>query len=62
MKSWISVSTYASIMEQAAKNNGKATLEARGGPPFEILIDADFAKKEWAEFEKILDRFNEIPN
>ena len=62
MRAWISVSTYANIMEQAAKNDGRAIIEVRGGPPLEILVDVDFAKKEWAEFEEAINKFNSIPN
>ena len=62
MKNWIPVATYAGIMEQAAKNNGRAFLECKGGPPFEIMVDVEFAKKEWEAFEKAIDRFNSIPN
>jgi hypothetical protein len=61
MRAWISVETYASIMEQAAKNNGRAIVESRGSAPLEILVDVEYAKKEWAEFEKVIDRFNAIP-
>lgn len=61
-KAWISVSTFYSIMEQAVKNNGRAVLDARGGPPFEIIVDPEFAKEWVEEKEKILDKFNKIPN
>lgn len=62
MNNWISVATYANIMEQASKNNGRAVLECRGGPPFEIMVDVEFAKKEWANFERVIDKFNGISN
>lgn len=62
MKPWIPIDTYVAIMKQAANNNGKAFLEAKGCDPLEILIDVEYAKKEWSEFEKIINKFNEIPN
>lgn len=61
-RAWISVDSYIGVIEQAAKNNGRAIIECRGGAPLEVMIDAEFAKKEWAEYEKFIDKFNSIPN
>jgi hypothetical protein len=54
---WIDVSSYMSIIEQAAKNDGKAVIHSRGSDPLEITIDPEYAKKEWAEYELMLAKF-----
>ena len=59
-KAWIDVRSYFSIIEQAAKNNGKAIIESRGSDPLEITIDPEYAKKEWAEIERAIDEFNKF--
>lgn len=58
-RAWIDVRSYFSIIEQAAKNDGKAIIESRGSNPLEITIDPEYAKKEWAEIERVIDKFNE---
>ena len=45
-----------SIIEQAAKNNGRAVIHSRGSNPLEIIIDLEYAKKEWAEIEEEIAR------
>ena len=52
MKAWIDCSSYRSIIEQAAKNDGRAIIESRGSAPLEIMIDPEYARKELAEFEQ----------
>ena len=59
-KAWIDVQSYYSIIEQAAKNNGKAVITSRGSGLLEIMIDPEFAKKEWADIEAYLKRFGGI--
>lgn len=54
---WIDVSSYMSIIEQAAKNDGKAVIHSRGSAPLQIMIDPEYAKKEWAEYEQMLAKF-----
>lgn len=58
-KAWVDVKSYFSIIEQAAKNDGKAIIESRWSDPLEITIDPEYAKKEWAEIERIINKFNE---
>lgn len=55
---WIDVGSYFSIIEQAAKNNGRAIINSRGSDPLEIMIDPEYAKKEWAEIDQYLNKFN----
>lgn len=55
---WIDTSSYMSIIEQAAKNDGKAVIHSRGSDPLEIMIDPEYAKKEWAVFEDMIDKVN----
>lgn len=54
---WIDVSSYMSIIEQAAKNSGKAIIHSRGSNPLQIMIDPEYAKKEWAKYELMLAKF-----
>ena len=54
---WIDVRSYMSIIEQAAKNDGRAVVHSRGSDPLQIMIDSEYAKKEWAEFEKMRSEF-----
>ena len=61
-KAWIDSTSYLNILEQAAMNNGRALIECRGGPPLEIQVDVEFAKREWAEIEKIMDRHDKRVN
>lgn len=61
-KAWISCTTYINIIEQAAKNNGRAVIEVSYGDPLEIMIDVDYAKKEWAEYEKLINKHKEKSN
>ena len=55
---WIDVSSYMSIIEQAAKNDGRAVIHSRGSYPLEIMINPEYAKKEWAEIERMIDKVN----
>lgn len=57
---WIDCTSYFSIIEQAAKNDGRAVIHSRGSDPLEITIDPEFAKKEWAEIERMLENFNSL--
>ena len=59
MKAWIDCSSYMSIIEQAAKNDGKAIIEARGYAPLQIMVDPEYAKKELAEYEQMLAKFEQ---
>ena len=54
---WIDAGSYISIIEQAARNDGKAIIHSRGARPLQILIDPEYAKKELAEYELMLARF-----
>ena len=54
---WMDGSSYVSIVEQAAKNDGKAIIHARGFAPLQITIDPEYAKKELAEYEQMLAKF-----
>lgn len=54
---FIDVSSYMSIIEQAAKNDGRAVIHSRGSAPLQITIDPDYAKKEWAEIKREIDEF-----
>lgn len=54
---WIDCSSYMSIIEQAAKNDGRAILHSRGSDPLEIMIDPEYAKKEWADLKRMIDEF-----
>ena len=54
---WIDVSSYMSIIEQAAKNEGRAVIHSRGSAPLQITIDPEYAKKEWAEIERVYAEF-----
>lgn len=56
-RAWISAQTFYSIMEQAAKNNGRAVLELTGGYKFNITVDPEFAKEEWDAWEEHLAKF-----
>ena len=49
---WIDVSSYFSIIEQAAKNEGRAVIHSRGSAPLQITIDPEYAKKELADIER----------
>lgn len=49
---WIDVRSYMSIIEQAAKNNGRAVIHSRGSEPLQITIDPEYAKKEWSDIER----------
>ena len=51
---WIDVSSYMSIIEQAAKNDGQAIIHSHGSAPLRIMIDPEYAKKELAEYERIM--------
>ena len=51
---WIDVRSYMSIIEQAAKNEGRAVIHSRGSYPLEIMINPEYAKKEWAEIERTM--------
>lgn len=55
---WIDVRSYMSIIEQAAKNEGRAVIHSRGSYPLEIMINPEYAKKEWAEIERMMDKVN----
>lgn len=55
---WIDVGSYMSIIEQAAKNDGRAVIHSRGSDPLEIMISPEYAKKEWAEIEQMFDKVN----
>lgn len=55
---WIDVRSYMSIIEQAAKNEGRAVIHSRGSAPLQIMIDPEYAKKEWAEIERMIDKVN----
>lgn len=57
MKAWIDCSSYMSIIEQAAKNDGKAIVHSRGCAPLQIMVDPEYAKKELAEYEQMLAKF-----
>ena len=57
---WLDCESYMSIIEQAAKNNGRAVVHSRGSDPLEIMINPEYAKKEWAEFEKMFERHRRI--
>lgn len=54
---YIDVSSYMSIIEQAAKNDGKAVIHSRGSRPLQITIDPDYAKEEWSEIKREIDSF-----
>lgn len=56
---WIDGPSYVSIIEQAAKNDGKAIIESRGFAPLQIMIDPEYAKKELAEYEQMLATFEQ---
>lgn len=58
-RAYIDCSSYMNIIEQAAKNDGRAIIESKGSAPLEIMIDVEYAKKEWEEFEKMLKKFND---
>ena len=54
---WIDAGSYISIIEQAAKNDGRAIIHSRGSDPLQIMIDPEYAKKELAEYEQMYARF-----
>lgn len=56
---WIDGSSYMSILEQAAKNDGKAIIHSRGFRPLQIMIDPEYAKKEMAEYGQKLAEFEQ---
>lgn len=62
MATWVSWQQYHDFCRQAAENDGRVIIEARGSDPIEIRMDVELAKKECAEFDRIIDKFNQIGN
>ena len=62
MAVWVSWQQYYEFCKQAAENDGRIIIEARGSDPIEIRMDVELAKKEYAEYERMIDEFNRIPN
>ena len=62
MKVWLDWQQYYDFCKQAAENDGRVIIEAPGFSPAEIVMSVEYAKKVCKKIERIVDKFNQIPN
>lgn len=62
MKTFLSWQQYYDFCKQAAKNDGRVIVEAPGFSPTVIMMDVEYAKKEYARLERVVEAFYKIPN
>lgn len=62
MKVWLSWQQYYDFCKQAAENDGRVIIEAPGFSPAEIVMNAEYAKKECARFEYLIDENIRFPS
>lgn len=52
MKVWLSWQQYYDFCKQAAENDGRVIIEAPGFSPAEIVMNVEYARKVYEEFER----------
>ena len=62
MKVWLSWQQYYDFCKQAAENDGRVIIEAPGFSPAEIRMNVEYAKEVCAEYDRIINEFNQIGN